>query len=365
VSSWLRELFVGADEGVRPHWRRGSNIRVNLANNEMRHPAVNRLISAAAGRLRAEDWNSYPDYAAYRAQFAEALGVPAESLLFTAGSDQTYRAVFDAFGTTRRRLLTQRPNYSQIFSYAVLRRMTVGTVAYWPGAGFRLADLLTALGDTPPGSIVAVSNPNGPTGAWWPADDLAVLAEACDRQRCLLVVDEAYAAFAPDTFLPAAPRWPHVIVVRSFSKAYGMAGGRLAVAVCGSPEVAGHVQRWNVTNPVSGPALRVAAELLGRQEELTAVYAELDAARSLLTTVAPGLVGGRAETSWGNFVPIRCPDEAHASRCVERLATHGYAVRNLDRFGLPGYLRISTADLNTVHGFLDALRATAEELVTQ
>lgn len=354
MSDWLRELFLQADDGVRPHWRRDPGVRVNLANNEMRHPTVSRLIAEAAARLTDADWRSYPDYAAQREHFAAELGVPPGSLLFTAGSDQTYRALLQAF---RGPLVTQRPNYSQIFDYAALLGIPVRTVAHRPGEGFRFEEFLAAVRSCPPGSVATVSNPNGPTGAWWPVGELTELAEECGRRRCLLVVDEAYAAFAPESFLPLAPRWPHVVVVRSFSKAYGMAGARLAVAVCGSAAVADHVQRWNVTNPVSGPALRVGADLVGRREEFAAVYAELAAARRLLAEAAPGPLGGVAEPSWGNFVPIRCPDPTEADRRVAALAARGYGIRHLGRFGLPGYLRISTADLPTVRGLLDALRA--------
>ncbi|MEU3653419.1 aminotransferase class I/II-fold pyridoxal phosphate-dependent enzyme [Streptomyces sp. NPDC032161] len=357
MTDWLREHFTASDAGVRPHWRRSTTSRVNLSNNEMCHPAVARLLTEAVAGLRPEDWISYPDYAVARDRFAGLLGVPAAGLLFTAGSDQAYRAVLHAFAAPGRVLLTQRPNYGQIFPYAALTGFAVECVDYRPGEGFSPAEFLAAVRRLPPGSLVAVSNPNGPTGAWWAAEEVAALADACAAHRHMLIIDEAYAAYAPERVFTRVSGWPQVIVVRSFSKEYGLAGTRLAVCACGSPEVADHIQRWNVTNPVSGPALRVGLELASRTEEFTRIHAELNASRERLATELPRLVGGSSERSRGNFVPVRCTTPEAAAECVAGLAARGYAVRHLARFGLPHHLRVSTADKETTDGLLDALGA--------
>ncbi|EPH46685.1 putative Histidinol-phosphate aminotransferase [Streptomyces aurantiacus JA 4570] len=358
---WIRDLFLTQAGEVQPYWRSRVGGAVNLANNEMRHPRVEELIRAAAARLLPEDWTSYPDYVRARAQFAELLGVPADRLLFTAGSDQTYRAVFQALTAPGTQVITQVPNYEQIFPYAALGGLSVHGVAHRPGTGFPLPAFLDAVSRAAPGSLVTVSNPNGPTGAWWPPHDLEALVDACAARRCLLLIDEAYGAFAPATVLNLAPRRPHVVVVQSFSKAFGLAGARLAVCVCGSPEVADHIQRWNVTNPVSGPALAVAADLAGRVTEMADVYAELAASRARLRELVPELVGGRAEESFGNFQPVRCPDADTAARCVAGLAKRGFAIRHLVRFGLPEYIRISTADLQTTDRLITALEQTVRD----
>ncbi|MFJ7257414.1 pyridoxal phosphate-dependent aminotransferase [Streptomyces sp. NPDC098085] len=359
---WIDELFLGTTTGVRAQWRQRVGGTVNLANNEMRHPRVEELIVEAVRKLHSAHWNSYPDYAYERSRFAEIMGVPAEQLLFTAGSDQTYLAVFRALTRPGTHLLTQLPNYQQIFPYAELAGLTVRGVDYRPGAGFPLDALLDAVARMPPGSLVTVSNPNGPTGAWWSADELTFLVDACAERRCLLLIDETYGAFAPETVLRRAVDWPHVLVVQSFSKGYGLAGARLAVCVCGSTEVADHIQRWNVSNPVSGPSLQVAAELALRQDELRAIHAELESSRTRLREEVPGLVGGWAETSWGNFVPVRCPDQRSAARTVEGLARRGFAIRHLERFGLPKHIRISTADLATTERLLRSLQETVHDV---
>jgi histidinol-phosphate aminotransferase len=359
MTDWLRERFTGRDSGVRAHWRRSGLARVNLANNEMCHTAVARLLADAVAALGPEDWISYPDYASARDRFARLLTVPSAGLLLTAGSDQAYRAVFHAFAAPGRVLLTQRPNYAQIFPYAVLTGLTVECVDYRPGEGFRLAEFLAAIRRLPPGSLVAVSNPNGPTGAWWAPEEVAALAGACAAHEHLLVVDEAYAAYAPERVFHRAARWPQAIVLRSFSKEYGLAGTRLAVCVCGSAEVADHIQRWNVTNPVSGPALRVGHGLARLTGEFAGIHAELKASRDRLAAELPRLIGGTAEPSQGNFVPVRCATREEAQDCVAGLAARGYAVRHLDRFGLPLHVRVSTADKETTDGLLGALGAVA------
>jgi histidinol-phosphate aminotransferase len=360
MSDWLHARFIGDDAGVSARWRRRSTEQVNLANNEMRHPALAPQIAEAIGSLPARAWTAYPDYALERERYGGQLGVSPGHLLFTAGSDQAYRAVLQAFAAPGRALLTQRPNYDQILPYAALTGFTVHGVDYRPGEGFAVDEFLAAIRRLSPGSIVAVSNPNGPTGAWWPAADLSVLVEACARHQHLLVLDEAYAAYAPTQAFRQARQWPHVIIVRSFSKEFGLAGTRLAVCVCGSTRVADYLQRWNLTNPVSGPALHIGRELAASTGAFAAIHAELNESRRRLSAELPALMGGLAEPSEGNFVPVRCASPEAAAHWVAALSRCGYAIRHLAMFGLPRHLRVSAADGRTVDDLLARVRAVAE-----
>src|SRR5204863_7811241 len=147
-------------------------------------------------------------------------------------------------------------------------------------SGFDLEVLLDRVGAAPAGSIVTVSNPNGPTGQWWNAGQIRRLLRRAAERHCLVFLDEAYADFAPQSLLAECLRWNHAVVVRSASKGLGLAGGRLAVGVGSTPDVVRHLQRWNVTNPVSGPTLRIAVFLLSRPSVLAEVHGEVRSARA-------------------------------------------------------------------------------------
>ncbi|WP_280475645.1 aminotransferase class I/II-fold pyridoxal phosphate-dependent enzyme [Nocardia asiatica] len=359
VPRWLDELFLS---GVRPaaRWRRSYGGTVNLANNELRHPLVESLIRRAVDKLDPRAWVGYPDYGQFRSRFAELLGIVEPSVFFTAGSDQSYRALFQLFGRDGRTVVTQVPNYSQLFEYASLLRMQVRSVPYRLDRGFDVEDMLEAIEDAEAGSIVAVSNPNGPTGHWWSPDQLLRVARVCLERRCLLVVDEAYAAYAPASALSTLYGQPHVVIVQSFSKAYGLAGARLAVNVCGDPRIADAVQAWNVSNPVSGPTLAVAAEMLTLADQFADVHAELIASRGAMNQGLRLFLDGVTVPGEGNFSAIRCRSIIDAERFADGVASKGFSIRRLDGFGLPDWVRVTAADHKTTTDFLDLARTVTE-----
>jgi len=356
----LSELFLC---GERPpaRWRRGYGDTINLANNELRHPRAESLIRQAVAGLDPSAWVEYPDYAQFRCRFAELLGLAEELVFFTAGSDQSYRTLFQLFGRVGRTVVTQLPNYSQLFEYAALLGLRVRGVPYRLDRGFDVEKILDAIEDSEPGSIVAVSNPNGPTGHWWSPDQIHRVSRACLERRCLLIVDEVYAAYAPVSALLELSGQPHVVVVQSFSKAYGLAGARLAVNFCGDPRISDAVQSWNVSNPVSGPTLVVAAEMLAFADQFAEIHAELIASRAAVNSGLRRFLGGTTVQGEGNFSAIRCQSTSDAERFADGVASKGFTIRRLDGFGLPDWVRVTAADRETTTRFLDAARAVSED----
>jgi histidinol-phosphate aminotransferase len=357
--AWLTSVMAARGAGVTAEWRRRDMGLVNLANNELHHPRLSELIREAAGTLSSRDWHAYPDYARACSAFSDLLSIPAEQVLFTAGSDHAYKAILDAFAEPGTVLISQVPNYSQLFVYAALLRVDLWPVPFAGPVGFDLAFLLDRVGTAPPGSIVTVSNPNGPTGQWWNRDEIRQLLRRAEERRCLVVIDEAYSDFAPESLLTECLRWSHAVVLRSTSKGLGLAGGRLAVCVSSTPDVAQHLQRWNVTNPVSGPTLRIAEFLLARPRVLEEVYAEVRSAKSRLGTAVASLLSLEAAAGEGNFVVFRADSRDVAARRVDAFAGEGFAVRHLARFGLPDYFRISVRDHETTGRVIAAARRLA------
>lgn len=358
---WLSEFFLPMG-GPAAQWRHGYRETVNLANNELRHPGVAALIRQAGAEVDPIRWVGYPSYGDFRSRFAELLGLTEQSLFLTAGSDQSYRALLQVFGRPGRIVVTQTPNYVQLFDYARLLGLRISGIPYRRGGSFDLGEMLDAIASAGPGSIVAVSNPNGPTGYWWNSEQLRLLANTCLEHRCLLIMDEAYAAYAPETALPMACEYPHVVVMQSFSKAYGLAGARFAVNICGDYRIADAVQSWNVSNPISGPTLTIAARMLEERDRFAAVHSELNASRTLVSDTLSALLGGIAMPSAGNFATIRCPSVSAAERFTTRVGSRGFAIRRLNGFGLPDLVRVTAADADTTAGFLDIAHDVSGDL---
>ncbi len=325
--------------------------RLNLSNNEMRHPRIIELHDDAIARLRPGVANTYPDLVRYRAGFAEQLSVPESQLLMSAGSDNAYLAVLGSLARSGSRVLTQQPNYSQLFVYAEMFGLAVESVPFDAASGgFSLDGFRCGIAKLAPGDLVVVSNPNGPTGAWWTDHDLLGLARAADQRGVTFLIDEAYAAYGPGSVF-GVPSLPETcVVVESMSKSFGLAGGRLAFLRVPSMDAYQRLLTWNVANPVSQLTLEMGRSLLERADEVALIRNELCEARDSISQLAQEH-GHLAPPCHGNFQSIAVGSAEAGARCTAGFAGADIAVRNLARFGLPGSVRVTAcagADLAEV-----------------
>jgi len=207
---------------------------------------------------------------------------------------------------------------------AILGPTYSGHESAWRAAGTRI------LRAPEPGAAVVVVNPNNPDGRRLPLRRLRELARAAS----LLVVDEAFADFEAETLCADSP--PATIVLRSFGKAYGLAGVRLGFAVA-EPEIAGVLREALGAWPVSGPALEIGRRALADATWLAAARARLEAdARwldDLLVAAGFALVGGTLLFRLARRADARA---AFVTLCAQGVLTRPFrAEPEWLRFGLP------------------------------
>jgi cobalamin biosynthetic protein CobC len=203
----------------------------------------------------------------------------------------------------------------------------------WRKAGFSVREV-SGLAEADAAAIVVVVNPNNPDGRIIPPDTLAGVASRLAASGGLLVVDEAFADFAPEaSVIPHLP--PATIVLRSFGKTYGLAGLRLGFAIA-APDLVGRLAGRLGPWAVPGPAIHVGRAALSDPAWLAAARADrerdaarLDALLSPLGTVA------------GGTALFRLLETPRAAGLFDRLGQHGIHVRRFAarpdrlRFGLP------------------------------
>ena len=289
---------------------------------------------AAAQRALRDEAGRYPDagYQALREALAAYLGVPPANVVPTNGGAE---ALFLAARCARTlpRALVLEPTFSE---YAAAARAAglepVRRVARRREDEFRLD--LTALEDLDGVGLVFLCNPNNPTGD---ALESAQVLEIVDRVLeggAVLVVDEAFADFAPGLGVGAEIR-EGLYVARSFTKFFGIPGLRLGCLVCADPE---RVQRLQPSWPVNAVAAAAAVSAVGDKNFVTSSVAEVARLREELIESLETLPGITAFDSVANFVLVRGPEGL-----VERLAGRKILVRGCEPFpGLgPGYFRVA------------------------
>ncbi|MFF0447640.1 aminotransferase class I/II-fold pyridoxal phosphate-dependent enzyme [Streptomyces sp. NPDC004609] len=318
---------------------------LNLKSCELRHPVAEELVLAAAGRLTAADLLHYPYQQALLAELGDYHGTDPAGILLTAGSDCAVGLIVDALASGPG-LILHEPAFESWRYYAALRGVpVVGCPALDAGVSrLRLAALHSRMAAHPP-AVVVLTDPASPSGLALSPAQIHETAELARRAGHLLVVDECYGAFTGITHVPLVASSPHLLVVRSYSKTFGLAGARVA-SVFASPALVSYLSRFRPDSTVSATALALLRAVLADRDRFTEVWRDVRAIRSaFVREVLAGHPGWRALDPGGNYVTFSTGDGGTPDRMARHLDRHGFRIRSLHRVpGLEGCLRVSLAD---------------------
>jgi histidinol-phosphate aminotransferase len=293
-------------------------------------PAVRRALA----RLTREQVAMYPEYQVARRRLARFFRVRPAELLLANGADEALRLVFDVFIERGDRVLLVEPTFTMYRVYADLFGARLAELRYDARMRFPLGAVLRALRRRPRAFFLA--NPNNPTGTLLGPAALRAMLDAAPRS--LVVVDEAYSEFGGVTVLPWIRRYPNLVVVRTFSKATGMAGLRLGFLFT-NRHTAAHFRKAQPPFPVNTAALVAAAAALRDARHIRAYVREIARSRKDLAAALARL-GVPCAPSHANFLLAdfgpRAPALLRAlqrRRILLRDRTHD--------FGRPGWVRIT------------------------
>jgi histidinol-phosphate aminotransferase len=323
---------------------------LRLDSNE--GPPPSQALLAELTALDPELLRRYPDATAVETALAARLGVSPERVVVTAGADEALDRICRAYAGPDRSVLLPEPTFDMLERFAALAGAPLVRVP-WITDAFPTDELLARV-DKGMGLVVIVS-PNNPTGAVASLDEVRRIAAAAPE--ALVLIDQAYVEYADEDIGPAVLELANVVVVRTMSKAWGLAGCRVGYAV-GSPSVIAVLRAAGGPYPVAGPSLALALYQLRKGEavlraHVTRVREERAALRELLATRRVG-VG----TSQANFVLAHFGQRAAFVR--DGLRARGILVRDFPgRTGLETSLRITMpgdpADFARLTAALEAL----------
>lgn len=332
----------------------GTRPPVRLDGNENPY-GPSPLALAALRALGGDGLARYPDAGRLRARWARRLGVPMRSLLLAPGSGPALALVAELVLEPGDACVLLEPSF-ELYAWAARRRAArlVG-VACRAGTPFPAAAFRRALAVEGP-RLAVVGLPDNPTGV---APTLRWLASAARAfPGTLFLVDEAYHDFSGRTALPLASALPNVLVARTLSKAYGLAGARIG-GVIGPRRLIDRLHRINLPYPVAGPAC---AAGLAALDDAAHVRRTVRSARRERRRMAAGLrhLGFTVTAPPVNFVLVHLGTAAAAGRVVAALARRGIAVRNRSHLrGMAGVVRVSCGTAAETDAFLAAMRALA------
>lgn len=328
---------------------------VKLASNEnpsgMPESAKQAMMAAMAEIARYPDANGFD----LKAALSEKYSVPAEWITLGNGSNDILELAAHAFVEPG-----QSAMYSQ-FSFAVyaLAVQAVGARAIVVPAknyGHDLTAMVKAISDDT--RLIFIANPNNPTGTFIPAAEIEAFLEAVPS-HIVVVLDEAYNEFLAPEFQYESTAWikryPNLLVSRTFSKAYGLAGLRVGFGIA-QPAITDLLNRIRQPFNVNSMAQAAAIAALNDKAFLQK-SAQINADGYRQLTQAFDALGLEYVPSYGNFVLVRVGDDDGASARVNlALLKMGVIVRPVGNYGLPQWLRISIGLPVENAKFIDALK---------
>jgi histidinol-phosphate aminotransferase len=308
--------------------------------------------------LCAEDLSRYPEREPVEVKTAEFLGVEPAELLLTNGVDEAIHLLCATYLTPGDEALIVVPTYSMYRIY--MMATGAGVISVVSGNDFEFPAEELARRITPRTRMIAVANPNNPTGAVAPRQGLLQIAQSAPSAAVL--VDEAYFEFYGQTILDSRRECPNLFVARTFSKAYGLAGLRIG-ALVGNPEQIRAVRRVSSPYNVNAVALACLPEALADQGYIQRYVSEILQSRKRLEEALQSY-GIQFWPSQANFVLARVgPHAENSAAFVANMKRHGILVRDRSADpGCEGCVRITLGPHEHMDRLLAALQETLEGL---
>ena len=300
-----------------------SGLRLDFNENTF---ACSPRVLEALGRISRGDLTRYPEREPVERAVADHLGLKPQQLLLTNGVDEAIHVLCQTYLDAGTEILLPVPTYTMYEVYASGTPAQVIHVPAEDGFRFPAVALLNAI--TPATRLIAIANPNSPSGQAARRDELLRIIDAAPHAAVL--VDEAYFHFFGETVIHLVGHRPNVIVARTFSKAYGLAGLRLGVLAAAEEQM-----RWirRAVSPynVNSVALTCLTAALDDEEYLRWFTNEVLASRPVFEAVLQRL-GVTYWPSRANFVLVNIGPKHRAF--VEAMRSRGVLVR--DRSADPG-----------------------------
>lgn len=325
-------------------------VKLDAMENPYRLPQA--LRDEIARRTADAEINRYPDAGAHelKRRIREVTGLqPGMEVLLGNGSDELIQLLALAAARPGAVLLSVEPSFVMYRMIAAFTGMKYVGVPLAEDFSLDCAAVLAAMARERP-ALVFLSYPNNPSGNLFDAGEVAKIVEAAPG---LVIVDEAYYAFARDSFLPRLEDYPNLLVMRTFSK-LGMAGLRLGF-LAGSAVWLEQLEKLRLPYNVGVLPQRVAETLLEHHDVLLAQAAQIREGRAWLYERLVGTVDVRAYPSEANFILFRVND---ADRTFAGLKRRGVLIKKLhgSHPALDDCLRVTVGTAEENEQFIAALQ---------
>lgn len=277
---------------------------LNLSSNEVRSAALTATLRDLLLRWDARRASRYPYYPEAVSLIARGAGLNTGHVVLTPGSDDAIRLLLMSIGLAgHQSAVVAGPTYAGYSLYATAAGVALHDIRCVGRSVEEQISRLSSAVDSFRPALLALTNPDPFYGSALPIDAIRSLAGTCGRRGVVLLVDEAYGPFAAQDHAPLVREFPNVLVLRTYSKCFGLAGLRIA-AMFGSAPLIEVVKRWRPTNGVSAPALDLLCAMVENGHWRRLVDEVIERRSAMVSRLAAAEPSWRVFDTHANFITI-------------------------------------------------------------
>jgi len=342
---------------IRPDWTTGvprDPCLLWLDRNENTDPELAALAARILSEIPVRALSTYPECAPLYHKLAAHLGVSVECLLLTAGSDGAIRSVFETYVNPGDVVIHTQPSFAMYAVYCQMFGAKPVTLEYKPstqGPYLSVDTVLDMIKRARP-KVVCLPNPDSPTGTVFSPDHLRRIIEATGEAKALVLIDEAYYPFYDWTALSWIHEYGHLVIARTFSKAWGLAGLRIGYAVS-CPEVTSLLHKMRPSYEANTLQVTFVERLLDHASAMHDSVRRLNAGRDTFLAEMDTL-GLRTIHAKGNFLHVAFGERAPAvHRLLQDLVLYH---RESNDLCLKGFTRFSATTVELFQPVIGRIR---------
>jgi histidinol-phosphate aminotransferase len=315
---------------------RGRSGYLRLDMNEGVPGLPDDFVKAVWAECDAQFLATYPEYGTIQEKIASHNQVSPQNIILSNGSDAAIKYLFDAYVSPGDKILLTDPTFAMYPVYCRMFAAKPVVLSCQPDLTFSAEDFQRQISRGL--RLAVVVNPNNPTGYAFPHQQLLELIQEAYRNDVLMVVDEAYSYFYPESVVAEIGHYDNLIVLRTFSKLCGLAAARLGYAVA-APAIIDNLRKVRPTYDVNGIAVALALKLLDTPRLIQKLIQDAAEGKDFLVRQLAE-AGIEHQAGQANFVLIKCPGRASelANTLEQEKILVGFGFPNIH---MQDYLRIT------------------------
>jgi histidinol-phosphate aminotransferase len=333
----------------------GRENKLRLDFNENTIGSSPKVIQALQ-QIDANKLSVYPEYTKFRKKLASFLKINENELLLTNATDEAIQLVMNTFVEKEDEVIVPVPTFAMFKFYASLAEAKITEVLYEEDLTFPTDRIINSISSRT--KIIILVNPNNPTGTAIPGKDILQIIQKAQDNDAIVLVDEAYYEFYGKSCLELTRKYENVIITRTFSKAYGLAGLRIGYIVANSKTM-GFLEKASSPYSVNSLAVIAAEAALNDSEYMNNYVREVNENKSFVENELARL-GIKTYQSTANFLIANFGDLCES--IYEKLKQKDILVRNRTKDQLlKNCLRIGVGTKVQCDNFIKALKEILRE----